>query len=995
MKSSRVYLDHAGSALASESQLAAIGRDLLQMRLSNPHSRHPTSVRTRDIIDRARNRILRHFNTTSDHFSVVFTLNATQALKMVAECFQFGEHQRDSEITSNLESCPDGVFVYMRDAHTSVVGMRELARHRCNRVCAIDFDALYDLPAGQLNETENHSRDLFVITAMSNFCGRKYPLHIIERIHKWRPGQSFVCLDAASWVSTSFLDLSIYKPDFIAISFYKIFGYPTGVGALLVRNECCYLLQKQYFGGGTVNLADHSHFRVHRKVDFVESLEDGTMDFYGIAALERGFEDIDSYGGIKAVQQKTFALASRAFRALSTRIHLNGRRIAEIYCADSDYGSSETQGPIVAFNLLRDDGSYVGYTEVEEVCDLFGIELRSGCFCNQGACQMYLRIPHEQLIANYESEWSGPLPLSGPLHRLLSSSQIHHLQDCRISPTTQTTAARSTYDSTDTKTSSPKTAQRLMRLRGPASRSRSWTHPVTFTNHILPKSVFELCYDDTVKKLKELFRHNTSAFTCRHTYLKIQRNGESLSDHTEMVIRRHEFLNIRQNATLLQPEVNVVATKKSQQGPAFALLSLRRIALGERIQLHQDDATIANSRRINQSNLTESPDQWRYNPKVPRGWSGRTLLSVKDWIKIGRPKLMPPFIKLESGVSRFVDTSSAASRSVSTKEEESATLWVPSRYLNGKVCGDSIDIIDKRPVGALRISFGRQSSEYDVEMFERLLDACFVSSPSLRVPLKSGVISEPTLTNIFIYPVKSCSSIKVERWQVGTSGFQYDRQWMIISAGGTVLSQKRYPLLCLIQPQIENGKLILMKKGNRTDNCYAEVPLRIRGGASPESRRICVHRVQTVDCGDEVAEWIDAELGENGCRLHRVCDQRSTSSSNDCGFGIASLSNEAPYLLINRRSANYLAEMVGLKLEEVIKRFRANLIVDGIEPFVEDNITTISIGGVVGKCSRCQMICIDQESGKKEANLLLALRDYRLGSKTSVKLINKVHSFYN
>ncbi|KHN85419.1 Molybdenum cofactor sulfurase [Toxocara canis] len=708
MKSSRVYLDHAGSALASESQLAAIGRDLLQMRLSNPHSRHPTSVRTRDIIDRARNRILRHFNTTSDHFSVVFTLNATQALKMVAECFQFGEHQRDSEITSNLESCPDGVFVYMRDAHTSVVGMRELARHRCNRVCAIDFDALYDLPAGQLNETENHSRDLFVITAMSNFCGRKYPLHIIERIHKWRPGQSFVCLDAASWVSTSFLDLSIYKPDFIAISFYKIFGYPTGVGALLVRNECCYLLQKQYFGGGTVNLADHSHFRVHRKVDFVESLEDGTMDFYGIAALERGFEDIDSYGGIKAVQQKTFALASRAFRALSTRIHLNGRRIAEIYCADSDYGSSETQGPIVAFNLLRDDGSYVGYTEVEEVCDLFGIELRSGCFCNQGACQMYLRIPHEQLIANYE---------------------------------------------------------------------------------------------------------------------------------------------------------------------------------------------------------------------------------------------------------------------------------------NGKVCGDSIDIIDKRPVGALRISFGRQSSEYDVEMFERLLDACFVSSPSLRVPLKSGVISEPTLTNIFIYPVKSCSSIKVERWQVGTSGFQYDRQWMIISAGGTVLSQKRYPLLCLIQPQIENGKLILMKKGNRTDNCYAEVPLRIRGGASPESRRICVHRVQTVDCGDEVAEWIDAELGENGCRLHRVCDQRSTSSSNDCGFGIASLSNEAPYLLINRRSANYLAEMVGLKLEEVIKRFRANLIVDGIEPFVEDNITTISIGGVnfkvVGKCSRCQMICIDQESGKKEANLLLALRDYRLGSKVT------------
>ena len=48
-----------------------------------------------------------------------------------------------------------------------------------------------------------------------------------------------------------------------ALSYYKIFGYPTGLGALLVRRDVLPLLRKGYFGGGTVavSLADE---RFHR-----------------------------------------------------------------------------------------------------------------------------------------------------------------------------------------------------------------------------------------------------------------------------------------------------------------------------------------------------------------------------------------------------------------------------------------------------------------------------------------------------------------------------------------------------------------------------------------------------------------------------------------------------------------------------------------------------------------------------------------------------------
>ena len=36
------------------------------------------------------------------------------------------------------------------------------------------------------------------------------------------------------------------------LSFYKIFGYPCGLGALVVKRDVLPLLQKRYFGGGAV-----------------------------------------------------------------------------------------------------------------------------------------------------------------------------------------------------------------------------------------------------------------------------------------------------------------------------------------------------------------------------------------------------------------------------------------------------------------------------------------------------------------------------------------------------------------------------------------------------------------------------------------------------------------------------------------------------------------------------------------------------------------------
>lgn len=104
-------------------------------------------------------------------------------------------------------------------------------------------------------------------------------------------GDWSVLLDAASLAATSPLDLSEVYPDFVCLSFYKMFGLPTGLGALLVRQGSESQLQKQYFGGGTVFMALASEKLRHEPRELLhEWFEDGTIDFLSIVQLRIAME---------------------------------------------------------------------------------------------------------------------------------------------------------------------------------------------------------------------------------------------------------------------------------------------------------------------------------------------------------------------------------------------------------------------------------------------------------------------------------------------------------------------------------------------------------------------------------------------------------------------------------------------------------------------------------------------------------------------------------
>lgn len=252
-------MDHAGATQYAEEQMQKIHSNLTSNVYCNPH----TSKLTEDHIDQVRYKILHWFNTTSDDYSVIFTSGATASLKILAETFDFGE-----STSASLASC--GYFAYLKDNHTSVLGMREIVK--TTNICCIERDQFL---CGKFSESfSNNGNSLLVYPAQCNFNGYKYPLSAIEKFQTingidMEQSNRYVCLDAASFISTNSLDLNQWRADFVCISFYKMFGYPTGLGALIVSRRGERVLKKSYYGGGTVKISLSNKTGWHRKRDLI------------------------------------------------------------------------------------------------------------------------------------------------------------------------------------------------------------------------------------------------------------------------------------------------------------------------------------------------------------------------------------------------------------------------------------------------------------------------------------------------------------------------------------------------------------------------------------------------------------------------------------------------------------------------------------------------------------------------------------------------------
>ena len=468
------YLDHAGACLADPGLPAALAARLAAAAgpagwRGNPHSagaRRPGGADAGasssdeeggggggEALARLRRETLALLRADPREYCCVLTSGATAALRLVAESFPFGR--------------PGARLCFPLESHTSVLGLRPLAESRGARcdVVRVAFSASapgevgggwrldrreesgqVELPGAQGPSDACAARSggggaegaalgpgLFCSPAECNFSGgRLHPslgaavrsgaLPGLPGCERW-----WWLLDAAKACGGGQPpNLATSPADFVVLSFYKIFGWPTGLGALVLRREALALLLEHRggFGGGAV-AAVLPVSGAFRRRPGVAGLEDGTPAFLEAEGALEGFALLRRMGGPPAVEAHCAALGARLRRGLASLRLPSGEPACELYGPPGLLRSLQGgQGPapgnddapwrprapdergycgvgaVATFNLRRAGGAWVGYSEVARACARGGFRVRTGCMCNPGACMRALGLSEADLARN-------------------------------------------------------------------------------------------------------------------------------------------------------------------------------------------------------------------------------------------------------------------------------------------------------------------------------------------------------------------------------------------------------------------------------------------------------------------------------------------------------------------------------------------------------------------------------------------------------------------
>ena len=406
-----IYLDHAGTTPYPRSLIAELATKMNSHLLGNPHSNSPSSVLSTDVIESTRLRALTFFKADPEHFDLIFVANATAAIKLVMDCM-FNHSRRAASW-----------YGYHADSHTSLVGVRENAggSYGCFKsdkevdewICSRRSQKFQEcIPQ---DSSVDEGVGLFAYPAQSNMNGRRLPLNWSGgiRCSNTSSSQVFTLLDAAAYVATAQLDLSdpANAPDFTALSFYKIFGFPD-LGALIVRKASGHVLsERRYFGGGTVemvingtNNGVNSDAWHAKKAPLHEMLEDGTPAFHSILALNLALKTHQRlFCSMENVSKHTCNLITILYDRMSRLSHANGLLVCNIYegvC--SRYGTSRDQGPTIAFNVRNSSGGWIHKSDFEKLAILNNVQLRTGGVCNPGGIASALDMSPKEMRDNFD-----------------------------------------------------------------------------------------------------------------------------------------------------------------------------------------------------------------------------------------------------------------------------------------------------------------------------------------------------------------------------------------------------------------------------------------------------------------------------------------------------------------------------------------------------------------------------------------------------------------
>lgn len=232
-----------------------------------------------------------------------------------------------------------------------------------------------------------------------------------------------------------------------------------------------------------------------------------------------------------------------------------------------------------------------------------------------------------------------------------------------------------------------------------------------------------------------------------------------------------------------------------------------------------------------------------------------------------------------------------------------------------------------------------------------------------------------TITALFVYPVKSTRGIEKSRVRVASTGFEWDRQWMLIHGNGMFLSQRTHPQLARIVPEVTPTTLVLNAPG------LPPLSVPLTDGGERLSVRVHQDPCVGIDQGPTAAEWMSRALGDT-VRLVRVPPENERRANPKFAGTVPApmgFADGYPVLVCNEASLTDLNE----RMPEAIpmERFRPNIILRGLPAWAEDRIDALDFGALtlrlVKRCVRCTIPSIDQRTGLPSTDPAPVLKQFR------------------
>ena len=236
---------------------------------------------------------------------------------------------------------------------------------------------------------------------------------------------------------------------------------------------------------------------------------------------------------------------------------------------------------------------------------------------------------------------------------------------------------------------------------------------------------------------------------------------------------------------------------------------------------------------------------------------------------------------------------------------------------------------------------------------------------------------------LWVYPVKSCKGIAVDRCAVDLRGLRSDRRWMIIDDQGVFVTQRTAPRLALVRVVLDADTLEM----RAPEGGALRVPTALPPSSPRRRVRIWRDEVDAVDCGPDAARWISHWVGQPASLVFMPDDvRRQVKPAYALPDDIVGFADSFPLLIASTSSLGDLNARISAGSPNgapalPMDRFRPNVVVSDCAPWEEDTWKRISLGGltvrVAKPCERCVITTTDQETAARGVEPLRTLAKFR------------------